>query len=505
MPAAMHEIAGEMKAFRAAGKEIIAYGDNFSNRSWFLAAQADEVYLNDLGAAIVTGYGSYRPYFRSLLDRFRVTVNVYRVGTFKSALEPLLGDGMSEAAAEANRFLLGDIWNAYQSAAEEARGFEPGALQRVADSSPDLLEAAGGNTALASLEAGVVDALTGRAAYRDRMIERFGTGKDGRSVEASDFFDYLKANRESGPASGDRVAVIVASGAIIAGDGDGGVVGGDAHAELVRRARLDDDVRAIVLRIDSGGGSAFASELIREELELARLDGKIVVASMGGVAASGGYWIAAPAHQIWAEPTTITGSIGVFGFIPTFETAAAGYGVFEDGVALTETARGPSAIGGVPANWDRMLQSNVEYAYEHFLGIVAESRNMTRDEVDAVAQGRVWTGRQALERGLVDALGGYDEAIAAAAELADLQEGEYAVEVFEKPLTDLEQFLVNLGLETKGSTLARTIFGSGLLGNGFIGDMASRSHQELRQINLLNDSNHVYATCLSCETLRTFR
>ncbi len=504
-PAAMHEIAEEMEAFRAAGKEIIAYGDNFSNGSWFLASHADEVHLHDYGAALPTGYGSYRTYFRSLLDRFEVTVNVYRVGTFKSALEPFLGDAMSEAAAEANLFLFGDIWDEYQTATEEARGLEPGTVQRVADTAPDLLEAVGGNTAQASLDAGMVDALVGRAAFRDQMMERFGADDDDRNVEASDFFEYVEANRENGSTSGDKIAVIVASGSIVAGNGDGGVIGGDAHAELVRRARLDDDVRAIVLRIDSGGGSAFASELIREELELARLEGKPVIASMGGVAASGGYWIATPANRIFAEPTTITGSIGIFGFIPTFETAANNYGVFEDGVALTETARGPSPFGGVPESWDRMIQSNIEYGYERFLGIVADSRGMTRDEVDAVAQGRVWTGNQALERGLVDELGGYDEAVAAAAELAGLTDGDYSVVEVTKPLTDFEQFLKDLGLEAESSAVARALVGDGLFGTGFLGQAVSDAHDELERINLLNDPNHVYATCLSCESLRTFR
>jgi protease-4 len=225
---------------------------------------------------------------------------------------------------------------------------------------------------------------------------------------------------------------------------------------------------------------------------------------MGGVAASGGYWIATPAQEIWAEPTTITGSIGIFGFIPTLENSAAEIGVFEDGVALTETARGPSAFGGVPESWDRMIQANIEYGYERFLSIVAESRGMTRDEVDAVAQGRVWTGEQALERGLVDQLGGYDEAIAAAAERAGLEEGDYTVEVFEKPLSEIEQLLKDLGLETETQALQRIVFGNGLLGDGMLSSLIRDAGAEIEQINVLNDPNHVYATCLSCEAVRRF-
>lgn len=504
-PAASHEIAEEMEAFRAAGKQIIVYGDGFSNGSWFLAAHADEIHMHDYGGAQVSGYAVYRTFFRSLLDRFQVTVNVYRVGTFKSALEPFLGDAMSEPAAEANRFLFGDIWDAYTSAAEEARGMEAGSIQAYADGGADLMEAAGGNGSQMALDAGMVDALVGRAAFRDQMIDRFGADEDGRNVAGSNFFEYFQANRDTSSGEGDKIAVILATGTIVGGNGDGGVIGGDAHAELVRRARMDDDVRAIVLRIDSGGGSAFASELIREELELAKAEGKTVIASMGGVAASGGYWIATPAHEIWAEPTTITGSIGIFGFIPTLENAAAEYGVFEDGIALSETARGPSMIGGVPESWDRILQANIEYGYERFLSIVAESRGMTRDEVDAVAQGRVWTGNQALERNLVDALGGYDEAIAAAAAHAGLEEGAYSVEIVQPPLTEFEQFLRNLGLEAEAEGLQRALVGSGLFGDGLVGDMARDAQVELERINALNDPNHVYATCLSCESLRTFR
>lgn len=504
-PAASHEIAEEMEAFRAAGKEIIVYGDNFSNGSWFLAAHADEIHLHDYGTAQVSGYAVYRTFFRSLLDRFQVTVNVYRVGTFKSALEPFLGDEMSEPAAEANRFLFGDIWAEYQAAAEEARGLEAGSIQAYADGGADLMEAAGGDSSQIALDAGMVDALVGRGTFRDQMIERFGADENGRSVQGSSFTDYVEANRDYSAGEGDKVAVILATGTIVGGNGDGGVIGGDAHAELIRRARMDDDVRAIVLRIDSGGGSAFASELIREELELAKADGKIIIASMGGVAASGGYWIATPAHEIWAEPTTITGSIGIFGFIPTLENAAAEYGVFEDGIALSETARGPSMIGGISESWDRILQANIEYGYERFLSIVAESRGMTRDEADAVAQGRVWTGNQALELNLVDALGGYDEAIAAAAARAGLEEGAYRVEIVSPPLSEFEQFLKDLGLEVEAEGLQRAVLGSGLFGDGLMGDMARNAQGELERINALNDPNHVYATCLSCESLRTFR
>lgn len=500
-PAAMHQIAAEMTAFREAGKEILVYGDSFGMGGYFLAAHADEVHLHEMGTAQVNGYAVYRTFFRSLLDRLNVTVNVYRVGTFKSALEPFLGDEMSEAAAEANRYVFGDLWDAYQESVEQARGLTDGALQTYADTFPDALEAAEGDFGAVALEQGLIDARVGRGEFRNAMEERFGRNDEEGRVDASSFFAYLEANREVQLRPAEKIAVINAVGGIVAGDGDGGVIGGDKHAELIRRARLDDDVRAIVLRIDSGGGSAFASELIREELAQARLEGKIVIASMGGVAASGGYWIATPAHEIWAEPTTITGSIGIFGFIPTFENAMAEIGVYEDGIALTETARSPSPFGGVTEATDRILQASIERGYEMFLSIVAESRDMTRDEVDAVAQGRIWTGSQAYDRGLVDALGGYDDAIAAAAERAGLEEGDYRVVEFRDEVDPVEEILEALGMNAAIESVA----GDGLFGQGWMGEAAREAGAELRAINMMNDPNGVYATCFECEAFRQAR
>lgn len=497
-PAAMHAIAAEMTAFREAGKEIIAYGEYYSMGGYMLASHASEVHMHEMGGAMVNGYAIYRTFFRSLLERLNVTVNVYRVGTFKSALEPFLGDSMSPEAAEATRYVFGDIWAAYQARVEAARSLEAGALQTYADTFPELLARVDGDVARVAQEAGLVDSLTGRGAWRTMMEERFGRDEDENRIRASNFLDYVEARRPEPSGSGDVIAVINAVGTILEGDGDGGVIGGDRHANLIRQARLDDDVKAIVLRIDSGGGSAFASELIREELVLAREQGKIIIASMGGVAASGGYWIAAPAHEIWAEPTTITGSIGIFGFIPTFENTLAEIGVYEDGVALTETARAPSATGGVTAAWADILQQNIEAGYEQFLGVVGEARNMTRDEVDAVAQGRIWTGAQAHERGLVDHLGGYDEAIAAAAARAGLEEGEYRVKEFVEEVDPFKAFLDMIGLSFVGAVFD----GSGVLPGGLFGQAASQAGAELERINMMTDRRGVYATCLECETFR---
>ncbi|MGJ3231421.1 MAG: signal peptide peptidase SppA [Oceanicaulis sp.] len=498
-PAALHAIAEEMAAFRESGKEIIAYGDAYFNGSWFLSAQADEVYMHEMGGADVNGYAVVGPYFAGLLERLNVTVNVYRVGTFKSALEPILGNEMSEAAAEANRFVFGAIWDAYKSVAGDARGIAPGAIQAYGDTLPQLLAANGGDYAQAALDAGLVDRLVGRGEYMSMIGERFGLDEETGTVEASDFLEYAEANKPRPSTAGDKIAVIYAVGSIIDGEADGGAIGGDIHARLIRQARLDDDVRAIVLRIDSGGGSAFASELIREELEMARLEGKPVIASMGGVAASGGYWIAAPANRILAEPTTITGSIGIFGFIPTFENALNEIGVYEDGIVTTATARAPSLIGGVTPEWDAMLQSGIEHGYQQFISLVAEARGMTLEEVDAVAQGRIWTGAQALERGLVDELGDFDDAVRIAAEMAELE--DYKLVVIKEETDPLEEFLEMLGADA-----AAAIAGpDGLFGSGLFADAARSTAGELQAINMMNDPNGIYATCLECAAYRQVR
>ncbi|MEO1038426.1 MAG: signal peptide peptidase SppA [Pseudomonadota bacterium] len=497
-PAAMHEIAEEMAAFREAGKEIHVYTEGVGMGGYFLAAEADNIAVHALGGVDVSGYAIYRTYFRSLLDRLNVTVNVYRVGTFKSALEPFLGDEMSPAAEEANRFLFGDIWNAYQDRVEASRELSDGALQTYGDDVLALYEASGRDTAMLALNAGLADEVVSRAAWKDAMEERFGRDDEAESFKASGFFEYLADRREDVSHGENVVAVVMAVGSIIDGNADGGTIGGDAHAALIRRARLDDTVKAIVLRVDSGGGSVFASEVIREELERAREDGKIVIASMGGVAASGGYWISTPAHEIWAEPTTITGSIGIFGFIPTIENTLAEVGVFSDGFGQTNSAGGIALERGVNETWNELLQMNIEAGYELFLSVVGEARGMTRDEVDAVAQGRVWTGSQALERGLVDQLGGFDEAVAAAAERAGLEADDYTVKLIENELEGFEAFLADLG----AAEALASVIGENAVANSPLGAALQTANEELQRINMMNDPNGMYASCLTCEAVR---
>ncbi|MGY6531922.1 signal peptide peptidase SppA [Glycocaulis sp.] len=493
-PASLHTIAAEMTAFRESGKTILAHSGMYGDSSWFLAAHADEVFLHNQGVAMIEGYSSFPVYLRGLLDRLGVTVNIFRVGEFKSAIEPFERADMSEADYEARAYLYGGLWNAYTRAAESARGLPAGTLQRLGDTADAAVIAAEGDLARAALDAGLVDQLVSRTGFNALLDERFGTVENGKRPDTTDFFEWFNANRpEPTGRQRDVIAVINAVGTIIDGEADGGVVGGDIHARLIRTARLDPNVKAIVLRIDSGGGGVFASELIREELAQAREDGLTVIASMGGVAASGGYWIATPAHEIWAHPTTITGSIGIFGLLPTFEAVLENIGVTSDGYASTRLGGAISLERGIDEYAARIFQASIERGYENFLEIVGEARGMSRDEVDAVAQGRVWTGTQALERGLVDQLGTFDQAVARAAELAELEDGRWRTKVFTEERSQLERILAALGMDAA----ARSGAGEG----GLLARLIGQAAEEARTVELMNDPTGRYAVCLECPAL----
>lgn len=489
-PAALIAVAEEIRAFRESGKPVIAVANGYNNASWLLAAQADEVWMHPFGYADVSGFASIQPYFAELLESLQITVNLYRVGTFKSAVEPYIRNSMSDEDRESRAFVFDALWEDFTEVGETGIGLPDGALDDYTARAVELLEAAGGDAAVMARDNGVVTELVARPELEARLSERFGEAEeDGGLYDASDFFAYVADVREAPRGGRDTIAVIKAVGTILDGEADGGVVGGDIHARLIREAREDENVKAIVLRIDSGGGGVFASELIRDELEAARADGKVVIASMGGVAASGGYWIATPAQEIFAEPATITGSIGIFALIPSFERSLDAIGVNFDGVTTTEVAAGVSPLTGVSDTWDALLQLNIENGYERFISIVAEARGMTYEEVDAVAQGRIWTGEQALQRGLVDTLGGFDAALARAAELAELTEGEYEIKVFQEELEPLEQFLESLGLEAEGRS-------------GPLARLFGEADRALATVNAYNDPNDLYAVCMECAAYR---
>jgi len=412
--------------FRRSGKKVVAYADSYQQGAYSVAAAADEVWMHPMGILLTEGLGRWRSYYREGLDRLGVEVHVFRVGEYKSAVEPFLRDGPSPEAREADLKWLSDLWAGWVSGVAESRRLTPAEVRGYADRMADRMEEAKGDTGRAALDAKLVDRLGTRDQVRTRMIGLAGEDKKEKTFRQVSVADYLQAKGgdRTGQKGGEAVAVVVAKGDILDGKQPAGTIGGDSTAALIRRARQDEKAKAIVLRVDSPGGSAFASEVIRRELVLAREAGKKVVVSMGSLAASGGYWISSASDEIWASPSTITGSIGIFGLFPTVEKPLAKYlGIRVDGVGTSKLSGALRLDRPLSPELARILQAGISRGYEEFLARVAEARKLTRDEVDKVARGRVWSGADAKERKLVDKLGGLPEAIASAAELAKLEKG----------------------------------------------------------------------------------
>lgn len=485
----LQDVAEALDGFRANGKKVIAVSDDYNMSAYYLAAHADEIIMHREGMAMIEGFGRYRMYYREGLDRLGVDVNVFKVGTYKSAVEPFLLDGMSDAAREANEEWMGDLWRQYLDEVGEARGVGAAAIDRYAQEFDVILGEANGDAADMALNSGLVDKAMTRVEMREYLVGLVGEDEATNSFRRTSMGAYLTAlggDRFGREATGDTVAVVVARGTILDGSHPAGTIGGDSTAALIRKAHNDDNTKAIILRVDSGGGSAFASEVIRRELEAARAKGIKVIASMGSVAASGGYWISTSSDQIWAHPSTITGSIGIFGLIPTYQRPLQEYlGVRVDGIA-TAPAAGLRLDRALPERIANAIQLNIEQGYRDFLERVAMARNMTVEDVDAVAQGRVWSGEDALRLGLVDALGDLDDAIAAAAELAGLGD-DYAVRFVEKELEFQEQLIADLMAEANaaGQPLPSTPSGAR--------SVLRELEAALEPLTRFNDPNHAYA------------
>ncbi|WP_105189692.1 signal peptide peptidase SppA [Pseudoalteromonas sp. T1lg48] len=493
-------IAKAIDAFKAQGKPVIATGYYYTQSQYYLAAHADEINLHPYGGVSIEGFGVYPVYFKDALDKLKITQHVFRVGTFKSAVEPLIRNDMSQAAKEANKEWLSHLWQQYKDEVAALRGFEQSNFDETLDTYLSKLEQVDGNGAEYALKYGWVDALKNNQELRQQLIDLVGLDDDGNSFRQIGFNDYLATFKlpmaMDNPLT-EKVAVIVAKGTIVDGHRKAGEIGGDSTAALLREARNDDRVKAVVLRIDSGGGSMFASELIRREVIALKEAGKPVVASMGSVAASGGYWIASAANEIWAAPSTITGSIGVFGTIMTFENSAAKLGIYSDGVGTTEM-KGSSVLLGLNDKLAQAIQMSVENAYARFLKVVSESRGLPIEEVDKIAQGRVWIATQAQELGLVDQLGDKQAAISAAAKLASLK--HYDVKLIEQPLSPQDIFIQNLfgtamvqSLITKQAPQSASV-GAAMQFDNFV----EQIEQQVSSLKAFNDPEGIYARCLVC-------
>ena len=491
----LEELANALREFRASGKKVIAYGTEFTQERYYLAAQADEVYLDPMGFVLLTGYDRYPTYLKGALDKLGVDINVFRVGAFKSAVEPFTRTGMSAEDREESRSYLNALWSSYQEAVTRARKLPSDALAQYVGSFAKSVPAAGGDAAQVALRAKLVTGVKSRLETEQRLIELVGrddTTGSFKSVSTSDYVRYARAEKKARAAGKPRVGVIVAAGNILDGDQPPGTVGGESTARVIREARLDKDVKAVVLRVDSPGGSVLASEQIYRELLALHAAGKPLVVSMSGYAASGGYYIAAPADEIWASPATLTGSIGIFAIVPTVDKTLGKVGVSVDGVGTTPLSGQLRIDRPLGEEVRAFLQSQISRGYDEFVARVARGRNKTREQIDAIAQGRVWAGTDAHRVGLVDHIGSFDDAVKAAARRAKLT--DYAADFIEPELTWAQQLVLQLRDTARVSFLAGP-------DERALGQLARRFDpvtREVAKLSRFSAPNRLYAYCF-CE------
>ena len=492
----LERIASAIQSFRESGKPVIASADFYSQQGYYLAAHADEVYLNPEGIVFLQGYSAFRTYYKDALDLLRIDWNVFRVGNYKSFAEPYTRMDMSPEDRESRQRLVDHLWSSYQEHVVAARGLAEDAIDDYARNLVAHTEAAGGDLAIVARDRGLVDELLGRTELRDVMIGHVGPDADDdtrySAVGMSEYLSQLALRRAS-KENADNVAVIVAAGSILDGSQPPGSIGGDSTAALLEKALEDESIRAVVLRVDSGGGSAFASEVIAEEVRKLQAAGKPVVASMGSVAASGGYWISMDADKIYASPTTITGSIGIVGMFPTFQRSMAAVGVAADGVGTTPWSGQLRPDREMNDDARQLFQIVINDGYRDFINGVAAGRDLDVDYVDKIGQGQVWSGEEAIANGLVDELGGLDAAIAGAAELAGLE--HYGQKLIETEMSPTEQLLLDLLTTFARVGLDPAVFATSPTP---IEQFANRFHALVAQVAQFNDPKGVYSYCF-CE------
>lgn len=492
--AKLQRVAEAIDTFKESGKPVIASADNYAQQGYYLAARADELYLHPQGILFLQGYGGYRNYFRDAIDTLRIDWNVFRVGTHKSFVEPFTRMDMSPEDRESRTRLIDQFWRMYREEVVAARGLPDGAIDDFAQNMVERVAGARGDIAAAARDAGLVDDLLSRAALRDRLKAHAGADEEDETMYSSvSMREYLVQMRllHGSKTESQNVAVIVAAGEILDGKQPPGTVGGDSTAALLREALKDESVKAVVLRVDSPGGSVFASEVIAQEIETLQQAGKPVVASMGSVAASGGYWISVVADKVLASPSTVTGSIGVFGMIPTFQRSLAALGVATDGVATTPWAAVRPDLE-LSEQAKQLVQMVVENIYDDFVSNVADHRSMDKQAVDTVAQGQVWTGTDALENGLVDGLGGLDDAVEIAAELASLPQGQYGRITIGPKLSPTEQMILDMLTVAKRAGIDPAGF---VAAPAPLATFAGRLQETLATVTKFNDPRGIYSHC----------
>ena len=453
--ASARELVAALARFRASGKQIIGFGEQLTQGQYLVAAQANTLYLDPMGSIDIEGIASFRQYFREALhDKLGIEVNLFRVGEFKSAGEPFILDAASAQAKQADLYWMSDIWNRYLNDVATVRHIDPHDLAQVISTTPEIIATSGGDLAQFALKNHLIDAVQTREQV-DQYLTRKGivdqnSSHGFRAIDYDDYLDIVNSERRQSP-SQSVVAVVVASGEIRSGEQPTGQIGGMTTSALLRQARKDKAVKAVVLRVNSPGGEVYPSEQIRREIVGLKQAGKPVIVSMGDVAASGGYWISMNANKIFANTATITGSIGIFGLIPNLTHTLSKLGVHTDGVATTPFAGSMDVTRPMDPKVAQMIQSIINKGYEDFTSRVAQARHQTVAQIDAVARGRVWTGAQAMERGLIDAFGDTHDALEEAARQAKLGKNAYRVVYVEKQSSPFSLFLGNFATTHIGS------------------------------------------------------
>jgi len=490
----LEQIAQALESFKESGKPIYALGDYYTQNQYYLASHADHLYLNPMGYMLFEGYGRFPTYYKSALEKLKAQTHVFKVGNYKSAIEPFIRDDMSDAAKESNQAWLNAMWAQYKDSVATARGVSPLNFDEKLEDFMVKFEQANGDFAQYALQNGWVDALKTREEARQELIALVGNDDSGMSFKQISYRNYLNIISPAYQPIGnsmDKVGIVVAKGTIMNGTRKAGEIGGDSTAELLRKARQDDSIKSVVLYVDSPGGSAFASEIIRQEVENLKAAGKPVVAVMSTYAASGGYWISASADQIWAAPSTITGSIGIFGMFLTFENTLDYLGVHTDGVGTTDFS-GFSVTKSLDPRMGQILQRGIEHGYDQFISLVADKRDMSKEHVDSIAQGRVWIGQTAKELGLVDEIGYLQDGIKAAAQLANLT--QYDTQYVERSLSEREIFWkkvfgqANIWMDGSFKTKTQSPF------MNFVKELTV----DLDTAVKFNDPRGVYSFCLEC-------
>ncbi|WP_455820451.1 signal peptide peptidase SppA [Pseudomonas cerasi] len=485
-------IGKALREFRDSGKPIYAKGDSYSQAQYYLASFANKIYLSPQGTVDLHGFATNGLYYKTLLDKLKVSSHVFRVGTYKSAVEPFLRDDMSPAARDADSRWVGELWQNYVNTLAANRQITADQVFPGAQGVLDGLNKVGGDTARYAKDAKLVDELASPSIVDQQLVKAFGWDKQAKDYNGTSIYDYPLKNT---PSTDGNIAVIMANGAIMDGEETPGSVGGDTTAMEIRDARLDPKIKAIVFRVNSPGGSVTASETIREELAAAKAAGKPVVVSMGGMAASGGYWVSTPANYIIASPNTLTGSIGIFGVINTVENSLDAIGVHSDGVATSPLAD-IASTKALPTEVQQLMQLSIENGYKNFLSLVATSRNKTPEQIDQIAQGHVWTGSDAKANSLVDALGDFDDAVAKAAELAKLKQPQLSWYQNDPSLIEVLFSQIDASAHAALPETLKAWLPAPML------EVMNAFKEQPGMMGDLNDPQNRYAFCLSCGNVK---